>query len=161
MWFLDYTIDELISGQDSFNKAFSPLETAGVDGKQRAALFADETTDKVNMDLGVRYAATESQFASEYTFKQLTAERNNQTEPKFRGDINNDNTIDALDASLILSMYAEISTGKNIDVNSYEFYAADVDQNGSVNSSDASIVLSYYAYISVGGQLDFIDYITG
>lgn len=161
MWVLDYTIDELISGQDNFNKTFSPLETAGVDGKQRAALFADETTDKVNMDLGVRYAATESQFASEYTFKQLTAERNNQTEPKFRGDINNDNTIDALDASLILSMYAEISTGKNIDVNSYEFYAADVDQNGSVNSSDASIVLSYYAYISVGGQLDFIDYITG
>ena len=75
------------------------------------------------------------------------------------GDVDGNGVIDGVDASTILSYYAQIST--NHDGTTPELRSGDVDGNGVIDGVDASAVLSYYAYISAnhdGTTLEqFID----
>jgi hypothetical protein len=64
------------------------------------------------------------------------------------GDINNDGKINAVDASNVLSYYANISTSKDGGFTDAQKKAADVNKNGVINAVDASQILSYYAYTS-------------
>lgn len=64
------------------------------------------------------------------------------------GDVNNDGKINAVDASEILSAYANVATSKPTGLSAEAEAAADVDGNGKINAVDASNVLSYYAYQS-------------
>ncbi len=68
------------------------------------------------------------------------------------GDVNGDESIDASDASLILTEYALVSTGGTTTFDSRQAAAADVNKDKLINSSDASKVLGYYAEISTGGK---------
>lgn len=68
------------------------------------------------------------------------------------GDVNEDTTVDASDASLVLSEYALLSTGGQFSFNAKQQKSADVNKDGQINSSDSSKILSYYAEISTGGK---------
>lgn len=67
----------------------------------------------------------------------------------YRGDINNDGTINAVDASMILTYYAEVQTGGSAQRTSGENMSisllGDFNNDGVVNAVDASAVLTYYA----------------
>ena len=76
------------------------------------------------------------------------------------GDVDNNGTVDAFDASLVLEFYATIATGGDISDYGEDFMrSADVDSNSSINAWDASLILSYYAYISTGGKSSIEDFI--
>lgn len=64
------------------------------------------------------------------------------------GDVNSDKKIDSVDASIVLSHYALISTEKEDDLSDEQLEAADVDRNGVVNANDASKILAYYSNVS-------------
>lgn len=64
------------------------------------------------------------------------------------GDVNNDGLINAVDASAVLTYYAQTSTNQNGGFDSKQKLAADVDKNGNINAIDASSILAYYAYVS-------------
>lgn len=64
------------------------------------------------------------------------------------GDVNNDNIINAVDASIVLTYYAMISTDKNGDFTDTQKKTSDIDNNSDINAVDASYTLSYYAYTS-------------
>ena len=64
------------------------------------------------------------------------------------GDVNNDGKVNAVDASTVLTYYANISTNKDGGFTEAQKKAADLDNNGDVNAVDASYILSYYAYTS-------------
>ena len=68
------------------------------------------------------------------------------------GDVNHNGLVDAVDASLILSEYAALSSGKMRKFSSEQIKAADIDGNGVTDAVDASKVLSFYAYLSSGGK---------
>ncbi len=149
--FMDCTIEELIETQDMFNESFSTLF---LENSNSTSIFTDDfgfTSDSIDYDYAVRYAATETAFASEYTHARVTA---NRITDEMLGDIDCDGVIDASDASLILKMYTEISTGKDVDTNSAEYISANVDKSLAVDASDASYVLSYYVYTSTGGSAE-------
>lgn len=74
------------------------------------------------------------------------------------GDVNIDGSVNALDASLVLTEYAYISTTGNHAFNLLENLIADVDSDKMINSLDASYILSYYAYKATGGFLSFEQY---
>lgn len=78
---------------------------------------------------------------------------------KGMGDVNFDGTIDAIDASLVLTDYAETATGKSGSFSDVQKIAADVDENTENNALDASYILSYYAYKATGGKSDIMDYL--
>ena len=64
------------------------------------------------------------------------------------GDVNNDDLVNSVDASLILAYYAKVSTNAETNFTESQKIAADVNNDGLVNSVDASNVLQYYAYAS-------------
>jgi len=74
---------------------------------------------------------------------------------KILGDVNGDSTINASDASDILSDYANISSGGTSSLNKD---IADVNKDGKTDASDASMILAYYAYISSGNTGTFYKF---
>ena len=69
------------------------------------------------------------------------------------GDPNEDGTVDAADASRILSIYAEASTGQEISAKGYQLVVADVSKDGSVDATDASLILKHYGEKSTGSKI--------
>jgi|GEM_PF-4477481 len=63
------------------------------------------------------------------------------------GDFNGDGSVDAGDASEVLSLYALISTGGVAGPTDEQLSFGDVNSDGTVNASDASLILSYYSYV--------------
>lgn len=76
------------------------------------------------------------------------------------GDLNADGFVDAIDASMTLAAYANISTEKDSGLNDEQYEAADANYDGFVDAVDASLMLSYYAYVSTGGEKSFGDYLS-
>lgn len=64
------------------------------------------------------------------------------------GDVNGDGKINAVDASSVLSYYADVSTNQEGEFDEDQKVAADVNHNGKIDAVDASCILSYYAYLS-------------
>ena len=64
------------------------------------------------------------------------------------GDVDNNGTVDAVDASKVLAYYARISTKQDGGFSDSQKQAADVNKNGIIDAVDASKILSYYAYLS-------------
>lgn len=66
------------------------------------------------------------------------------------GDVNTDGAVDSRDASLILSEYANTSTGRPVSFSYYQTLVGDYNCDGRINSVDASKVLSQYAMTATG-----------
>lgn len=77
------------------------------------------------------------------------------------GDADINGTVDASDASLILSEYSSSSTGGASTFTPAQKKSSDVDKNGTIDAVDASYVLAYYAYVATGGKLSIIEFING
>ena len=68
------------------------------------------------------------------------------------GDASGDGKVDAVDAGIILMIYAKNSTSNPIILSPDQKLAYDVNEDGKVNALDASYILCYYAYISVSSN---------
>ncbi len=78
--------------------------------------------------------------------------------PEMVGDMDRSNTVTAVDASLILKLYAELSSGDS-SASEAQLYIADVNRNGKIEATDASVCLTYYADVADGYSERFIVYI--
>ncbi|MBO7395726.1 MAG: hypothetical protein J6U16_06365, partial [Ruminococcus sp.] len=92
-----------------------------------------------------------------YENDELVLELNGNTlflskEDSYLGYVNDDDKIDAKDASVVLVAYAKASTGASYGLTEKKCAAADVNHDGKVDAKDASAILSYYSYISTGGK---------
>ncbi len=72
------------------------------------------------------------------------------------GDVDENGRVDASDASMLLVMYAELSTGKTESFGENTELRGDVDRNSKIDASDASLVLKYYAALST--SKDYISW---
>lgn len=89
-------------------------------------------------------------YAYPVSFKVNVTEK---TETTASGDINNDGFIDSVDASLVLSEYALLSTENGIgEFTPEQNTIADLNKDGEVNASDATLILMYYSYLSTDNQ---------
>lgn len=80
------------------------------------------------------------------TMTAFSAAAASETDDIKLGDPTGDGMINALDASDILNLYANVSVGGS-ELNDLMFSICDVNKDGAVNSMDASLVLSYYAAV--------------
>ncbi|SEL10984.1 Leucine rich repeat-containing protein [Ruminococcus sp. YRD2003] len=71
------------------------------------------------------------------------------------GDVNEDASINAKDASFVLVAYAKASTGSDDGLSDTQRAAADVNADGKVDAKDASAILAFYSYLSTGGKDSF------
>lgn len=79
-----------------------------------------------------------------YSFKSLGEA------PITLGDVDFDGIVDSADATLVLTEYSLIQTGKKGKLASLQGIAADTNKDGIIDSSDASKILVYYSDISTG-----------
>ncbi|MCM1358291.1 MAG: dockerin type I domain-containing protein, partial [Prevotella sp.] len=75
------------------------------------------------------------------------------------GDINGDSLINAVDSTIVLVEYAELSTSNTSTLTETQKKSADVNNDDSVNAVDATIISQYYAHISTGGTMKFPKFI--
>lgn len=61
------------------------------------------------------------------------------------GDINYDDMIDSVDASLVLTEYSVISTGNPASFDCYQQYVADYNGDDIIDAVDAAVILDEYA----------------
>ena len=69
-------------------------------------------------------------------------------------------SVNSIDASEILRIYALISTGKQPDLSPLQFELADTNSDGDISSADASLVLKYYSAISTGIFRTFREFLS-
>lgn len=72
-----------------------------------------------------------------------------------RGDVDGNSSINAGDASIILSYYSQLQINVSPSSNSDFVSAADVNKDNEVNAVDASLVLTYYSNVSIGISANF------
>ena len=77
--------------------------------------------------------------------------------PEKKGDVDGDGQTNAVDASLILSHYARISTGGRAELSREQQLAADANGDGFIDAVDASCILGYYAFLSTHTETLSID----
>ncbi len=75
------------------------------------------------------------------------------------GDFNEDNMVDANDASGILEAYALLSTDSTKSLTDEQKLSGDVNKDKLVDSNDASIILSFYAATSTGYSKSIEDFV--
>ncbi|MDE6834794.1 MAG: hypothetical protein K2J39_11200 [Ruminococcus sp.] len=73
------------------------------------------------------------------------------------GDISNDGSVDAVDATEILQYYSDKSTGKAVEWSEEKKQSADIDGDGEILAIDATWVMMYYAYLSTGDNKQISD----
>lgn len=66
------------------------------------------------------------------------------------GDVNEDDSVDSSDASLVLAEYALIQTGGKPTFTEKQRLAADVNKDNAIDAADASKILAFYAMVSTG-----------
>ncbi len=74
-----------------------------------------------------------------------------KVKPVTAGDVNNDGLVDAVDATQVLTYYAEMSTSEAPVSDERIKAVADVNSDNLVDSVDASAILSFYSYLSTDG----------
>lgn len=74
------------------------------------------------------------------------------------GDVNFDGSINALDASYVLTAYANTAVGKDSGFSDIQNIVGDVNLDKDINALDASYILSYYAYTATGGTDSFENF---
>lgn len=104
-------------------------------------------------------------YGYENSTAQAYAEKYNRTfktleKPSYSlGNINGDEYIDAVDATIVLTEYAELSVNNPSTLSEEQSKFADVNADGQVNAVDSSLILSYYAEVSTGGTLSFEEFL--
>lgn len=68
-----------------------------------------------------------------------------------KGDINGDGLVDAVDASLILTEYATLSTNGASTFSNLQKVMADINKDGFTDACDSSLILAFYSYLSTNG----------
>jgi hypothetical protein len=76
------------------------------------------------------------------------------------GDTDKNGTVDALDASLVLTAYALTATGESSGLDDEQSAASDVNSDGNIDALDASAILGYYAYTATGGKDSIKDFLS-
>ncbi len=75
----------------------------------------------------------------------------NITKFKELGDVNSDKSVNSSDASTILDLYAQISTGGNVKITDEMVHVCDINRDTTVDAADSSIILDFYATSSTSG----------
>ncbi len=121
--------------------------------KAEAAVFYDYFSEKKAEELATTTTTTTTSTTTSTSTLETTTVTTQPLEKPVLGNVNNDYTIDPLDASIVLLEYAILSTEETGTFTEEQFKAADVNSDGIIDASDASTILSYYAYISTNIQV--------
>lgn len=119
--------------------------------------YADsETNEDVKIEnftiKGVKGSSAEI-YAAENGFNFVEINNSASTDT---GDLNGDGKIDISDATIVLTMYANIAAGTDVSDESI-LKAADIDGDGLITLTDATHILTYYAHTAAGIETSWAE----
>lgn len=147
----DYIIDEEKLIPIASNHLYIPPSVTAITVTGNKLTFKNTNTSKFYISGFAGTYAEEFAKAQGVTFLAI--------EPFAKGDVDNNEIINAIDASLVLGAYASIATGKSSGLDDQQMDAADVNGDEIVNAIDASLILGYYAYTATGGTGSFENFL--
>ena len=154
VWVDGVKLDETLHGEPVYAVAmdyiYSSNEITQIQYLLRGASFNDLDVE-INEDIKVVFTLSNVTNPEEYSVPTKT--------PQVTGDVNSDGTIDAIDASLILTEYAKSATGNKLNFSAVQKISADVNKDGEIDAIDASLVLGYYAYKATGGTMSMDEFL--
>lgn len=121
--------------------ASSQSELLALMGAEWDTVFELEASGE--QKLAVRYYAVDEGFASAAYIAEIS-------DLLMKGDVNFDGYVNAVDASWVLTFYAQQSTGQNPIINEEQSCVGDWNGDGTINAVDASGILTYYALKATG-----------
>ncbi len=124
---------------------------AATSATKKATTTVTELTTTITKAVSTTAVTPTTAVEGSATDTTVTTDRGQETQTTSIGDLNSDGVVDSSDASEILMIYAQVSTGGG-DVPEETKAVADINGDGLVDSSDASLILEYYAYVSTGGS---------
>lgn len=97
-----------------------------------------------NIPISTTYTVVENSGTAETCPPIITLKVTADDAPILMGDVNFDGTVDATDASLVMSEYTTTATGGEGTFTDEQKIAADMNSDGTVDASDASTILDVY-----------------
>ena len=137
---------------DTYNRDFHPNQKGHL---EIASAILEElgVKESANRKMRAVYNKLSSEEKASYPELRVNnVKKYAEASSMLKGDYNDDKTVNSSDASAILALYAQESSGVTVEISKDVFVSADVNGDDVINSSDASAILAYYAKISAGGD---------
>lgn len=106
--------------------------------KYIASWWGTENTPLNSDEFAIRYAATDTEFASKVKIIRLG----------ILGDVDGSGKIEAYDASMVLMHYACLSAGREGVIAEERLDSADCDRDGKITAADAGHILELYSKLA-------------
>lgn len=115
-------------------------------GENAFGMQADPHSDEIVKVYGFLIVGTKGSYAEEFAASNGI----DFFDPDnfLAGDINNDQKVDATDASAVLSEYARASTGAALTFTKWQRIVGDMTRDAAIDATDASKILIEYARLS-------------
>ena len=155
----DGVIEMVIGDEMDYLLSNSYLHGENYYSAKNGIFYIYHTADRDEIKTEVTYTISNNTLTTEANDEILVFSRYLGTLTTELGDVNGDNSVNAVDASFALSIYAAESVGSNVLISDSQKTTADVNSDGAINAVDASIILSYYAYSSTGGTASLNEFI--
>ncbi len=133
--------EEALYGCSSLKEIVVPMKVTEI-ASDSIGMYYDLRTGKNLVYSDVKIIGAKGSAAEKYA---ESAGIEFQVRTIIAGDINGDNSIDAVDASSVLAEYAKTSTGEKSTFDYFQWCAADFNSDNNVDAVDASMILSQYA----------------
>ena len=166
LWTMNFQLPENIEVGDEFpieilyvfSNGTGDLFASALDNEQSKLMQAWVFTNGIEQGY-IRITEAQEELPEEPAIEEETIVNEENAEELMLGDVNGDATINAADSSCILSTYALIQTGQDIELTETQLKAADINGDGRVDAKDATDALRYYSYLSTGGTLSIMDFL--
>lgn len=105
----------------------------------------DNILNKNYQYIGVGVAVSNGRYYWTQCFVGMYEKYGGAYDPEQFGDVNGDNNIDSVDASLLLKDYASVSSGHGYTLSSFQRAKSDLTADDKMDAVDASAMLRIYA----------------
>ncbi|MGN0591699.1 MAG: dockerin type I domain-containing protein [Ruminococcus sp.] len=147
------TGEAVITAQsDTHTESFTVIITESEQSATTTTLTTTTTSETTTTTTTSTTTTSTTTTVSETTATETTTSTSTiETDDGLHGDVNEDNTVDINDASIVLTLYAKKAAGLPIEDSTEEQQkAADVNNDGLIDISDATAILRYYAQNAAG-----------
>ncbi len=139
--------------------------TAVVNGPEAGSLMIPDVNDNPDSFVSHEYSFSADYEESENKWDVLSDDKDKtivvfHLEKRMRGDVNGDGFISGVDATMVLSEYADLSAEKDGSFTDIQNSVGDINKNGKIDGTDATMILGYYADLSSGIEAKWFDEVT-
>ena len=148
---------------EKLGKSTAPF-TDVINGTDKASFLIPDKNDNPDSFKNYSYIFTADGTAGENAWDVTASDKTSKTVAmhlisSVDGDVNGDGRVDGIDATAILTAYAQESVGKDSGFTEPQRKTADINGDEKMDGNDATLLLSYYTFISTDGKSTLAEFV--